>query len=55
MLPDNRNTYFEVHIKALDRSGPLPALRADADFWVDSLRIYAIEDMKLTVKERNYL
>ncbi|MDK2980476.1 MAG: hypothetical protein PWQ55_823 [Chloroflexota bacterium] len=55
VLPANQTTYFEVHIKALDRSGPLPALRADADFWVDGLRIYAIEDLNLTVKERKQL
>ncbi|BBB47632.1 hotdog family protein [Pelolinea submarina] len=51
VLPRNQRTYFEIHIKDIDRSGPTPVIRADADFWVDGLRIYAIENLNMTLKE----
>lgn len=51
VLPRNQRTYFEIHIKDINRSGRNPAIRADADFWVDGLRIYAIENLNMTLKE----
>jgi hypothetical protein len=53
VLPRNRRTYFEIHIKDIDRSGPTPVICADTDFWVDGLRIYAIENLNMTLKESN--
>ncbi len=53
VLPRNQRTYFEIHIKDIDRSGRTPVIRADADFWVDGLRIYAIENLNMTLKESN--
>ena len=53
VLPRNQRTYFEIHIKDIDHSGRIPVIRADADFWVDGLRIYAIENLNMTLKESN--
>lgn len=53
VLPRNQRTYFEIHIKDIDRTGRMPVIRADADFWVDGLRIYAIENLNMTLKESN--
>ena len=53
VLPRNQRTYFEIHIKDIDRTGRIPVIRADADFWVDGLRIYAIENLNMTLKESN--
>jgi len=53
VLPRNQRTYFEIHIKDIDRTGRTPVIRADADFWVDGLRIYAIENLNMTLKESN--
>jgi 3-hydroxymyristoyl/3-hydroxydecanoyl-(acyl carrier protein) dehydratase len=50
VLPTNKTTYFEIHIKKIERSSRLPAICADADFWVDGMRIYSIENLNMTLK-----
>lgn len=45
VLPGNQLTHFEVHIKEHNTSRDQSNLVADADFWVDGIRIYAIENI----------
>ena len=51
VLPSNRQTYFEVHIK--DMHSDINGMRfiAEADLWVDGLRIYTIDNLTLVLKE----
>jgi len=51
VLPSNRETYFELHIKEKDVSNRQPRISADADFWTDDLRIYSLENLAMTLKE----
>jgi hypothetical protein len=51
VLPSNRQTYFELHIK--DMHSDINGMRfiAEADLWVDGLRIYTIDNLTLVLKE----
>lgn len=51
VLPSNHETYYEAHIREKTSSGNQFRITADADFWVDDLRIYSIENLVLTLKE----
>lgn len=51
VLPTNKLTYFEAHIKQATSSGGQTHISADADFWVDDLRIYSIENLSMVLKE----
>ena len=50
VLPTNRQIYFEVQIKEKNFSENSIKVIADADFWVDDLRIYSIENLSMIVK-----
>jgi 3-hydroxymyristoyl/3-hydroxydecanoyl-(acyl carrier protein) dehydratase len=47
VLPANTRTRFEAHIKQAAAAGRPMRIAADADFWVDGTRIYAIENIPL--------
>ncbi|MBM3137181.1 MAG: hypothetical protein FJZ98_03215 [Chloroflexi bacterium] len=51
VLPTNKQTHFEAHIKGMDSRGGQTTIIADADFWVDELRIYTIENLSMVLKE----
>jgi 3-hydroxymyristoyl/3-hydroxydecanoyl-(acyl carrier protein) dehydratase len=51
VLPTNELTYFEAHIKQMTSNGGQIRILADADFWVDDLRIYTIENLSMVLKE----
>jgi len=51
VLPTNKQTHFEAHIKRLDSGGGQTTITADADFWVDDLRIYEFENLSMIMKE----
>lgn len=51
VLPTNKQTHFEAHIKQIDTRGGQTHISADADFWVDDLRIYSIENLSMVLKE----
>lgn len=51
VIPDNRLINFQIHLKEIQVSDSLVNLTADADFWVDGTRIYAFNNISLTVRE----
>ena len=51
VTPENRNMYFEVHIKERSKSVSFVELKADADFWVGDVRIYSVENISMRFKE----
>lgn len=51
VLPTNKKTNFETHIKQVTSSGGQTHISADADFWVDDLRIYTMENLSMVLKE----
>lgn len=51
VLPANDQTHFEAHIREKISSSGKICIMADADFWVDDLRIYAIENLSMILKE----
>ena len=51
VLPINKQTHFETHIKQVNSRGGQTRIIADADFWVDDLRIYSIENLSMVLKE----
>lgn len=53
IIPSNRQIQFAIHLKenhVLETAG---SLLADADFWVDGLRIYTIRNISITLTEGN--
>jgi len=51
VLPSNRQTAFEAHIhQAVSEAGET-RISAQADYWVDGLRIYTIKNLSLVLKE----
>lgn len=51
VLPSNRQTVYEVHINQTELDAGGTRVNAQADFWVDGLRIYTIENLSLVLKE----
>lgn len=51
VLPSNRQTVFETHICQIDPGAGETRVSAQADFWVDGLRIYTLENLSLVLKE----
>jgi 3-hydroxymyristoyl/3-hydroxydecanoyl-(acyl carrier protein) dehydratase len=51
VLPINNQTHFEAHIKQINSENDRITISADADFWVDDLRIYTIENLSMVLKE----
>jgi 3-hydroxymyristoyl/3-hydroxydecanoyl-(acyl carrier protein) dehydratase len=51
VLPTNKQTHFETHIKQVTSRDGQTRIIADADFWVDDLRIYSIENLSMVLKE----
>jgi len=51
VLPTNKQTHFETHIKQVNTVEGQYRINADADFWVDDLRIYTIENLSMVLKE----
>jgi 3-hydroxymyristoyl/3-hydroxydecanoyl-(acyl carrier protein) dehydratase len=51
VLPTNKRTHFEAHIKQVNTVEGQHRINADADFWVDDLRIYTIENLSMVLKE----
>jgi 3-hydroxymyristoyl/3-hydroxydecanoyl-(acyl carrier protein) dehydratase len=51
VLPTNRQTVYELHINQVDLDTAGTRVSAQADFWVDGLRIYTIENLSLMLKE----
>lgn len=52
VIPSNRELQFEVHLKNCALSGNTRQVLADAAFRVDGRKIYAIENISLTLNER---
>jgi len=50
VIPGNQNTYFETHIKEMKSKGGKTRVSADADFWVDGLRIYSVENLSILLR-----
>ncbi len=55
VTPLNRALRFELHLKNELHPHAAPALAADADFFVDDRKIYAIRNLALALKEGNLL
>lgn len=53
VVPTNKLIQFAAYIKEIRTSDTACNLLADADFWVDGMRIYSIQNISLTVKEGN--
>ena len=51
VIPANKQIQFAAYIKEIDTSPQAYRLLADADFWVDGMRIYAIRNISMTVTE----
>lgn len=51
VTPDNQEVYFEVHLKTRDISDSTIKLTGDANFWVDSVRIYSIQNISMTLRK----
>jgi 3-hydroxymyristoyl/3-hydroxydecanoyl-(acyl carrier protein) dehydratase len=53
VIPANEGIQFAAYIKEIDTSPQAYRLLADADFWVDGMRIYAIQNISMTITEGN--
>jgi len=51
VVPANKKINFEVHLKDTHKSVSSINLIADADFWVDGVRIYSIQNISMTLKK----
>ena len=51
VIPANKQIQFASYIKEIDTSPQAYRLLADADFWVDGMRIYAIRNISMTITE----
>ena len=51
VLPASRKIRFEIHLKNISAPAPELQLLADADFWVDDLKIYSIENISISMRE----
>ena len=52
VTPENREIYFEVHLNTRNMSDSTINLAGDMDFWVDGVRIYSIQNISMTLRER---
>jgi len=51
VIPANKKINFEVHLKNTHKSVSSINLIADAEFWVDGVRIYSIQNISMTLKK----
>lgn len=51
VVPVNKQTYFEAHVKQVSTDAGRTQISADADFWVDGLRIYSVKNLSFILKE----
>ena len=51
VIPPNQKVYFDIHLKEKKVDSSEVHWLADADFWVDNLKIYAIQDISIKLKE----
>ena len=51
VIPANKKIEFEVHLKDKYISDSTINLSADAEFWVDGIRIYSIQNISMTLKK----
>ena len=50
VIPENRDLYFEVHLKTTEITDSSSILVGDADFWVDGVRIYTIQNISMILR-----
>ena len=51
VLPANKDVRFEIHLLNKPAAAPNMQLLADADFWVDGLKIYSIKNISMSLRE----
>lgn len=53
VIPANRGIHFEVHLKTRTESDLSIKLTGDADFWVDGVQIYSVNNLSITSKKES--
>lgn len=51
VTPANQQTCIEVHVKQASTGAGKTHISADAEFWVDGLRIYTVKNLSFILKE----
>ena len=54
VTPASEKVNFEIHLKTDQTSDSSIYLLADADFWVDGVKIYTAQNISLTISKGNY-
>ena len=51
IIPDNERMYLEIHISNVDVSDTQVTLTGDASLWKDTMRIYEVKDIAMSILE----